>query len=147
MLCSNADIEVKIGGNLPIIFEFDDDEEHPVDLTGSSFYLNVAVGRGIGAGPLPPGIDLVIAKVSDIPGELVFDPVASTLTWTPTLAESRLIPYGPDGARYEMGRILGDLRDPLIGGALIGTFGLNTFGLPGVIHRLSRYDRRPSQRS
>ena len=53
------------------------------DLTGSTFQLSIAAAGVV-----------LIAKNSESADGLAIDVPGATVTWTPTLAESRLIPLG-----------------------------------------------------
>jgi hypothetical protein len=101
----------------PRLWEMADDEG-AFPLLGSVFVLTVAV-RGV---PL-------FEKRSDVPGSgLVVDVAGSTVTWTPSAAESRQIPTGRL-ATYELERRIGagadEEQETWIVGAITGRGGLN----------------------
>jgi hypothetical protein len=87
-----AYIVIVQGNNYPPIqWEFLDEDDAVVDLSGSKFWLKITWPRGEyvrGSGP----------------GELVVDGPAGTVQWNYSVATSRLLPLGDGVAVYELER-------------------------------------------
>ena len=83
------------------------------DLTGSTFRLSIAA-TGV----------VLIAKNSESADGLAIDVLEATVTWTPTLVESRLIPLGRV-ANYELERRIGAAQEIVAWGQVEGLGGIN----------------------
>jgi hypothetical protein len=67
---------------------------------------------------------VLIAKNSEAADGLVIDVPGATITWTPSLAESRLIPLGRV-ASYELERRIGEAQEIVAWGQVEGLGGIN----------------------
>jgi hypothetical protein len=83
------------------------------DLMGSTFQLSIAAAGVV-----------LITKNSDTADGLAIDVPGATVTWTPTLAESRLIPLGRV-ASYELERRISDTQEIVAWGQVEGLGGIN----------------------
>lgn len=94
----------------------DDQDPLPADLfdlTGSTLYLTIYKGRTV----------LVDINTDDDP-ELVMDASDATLTWTPPIATTRILPLGRI-AKYEVERRIGNSQGRLVAGSIIVEEGRN----------------------
>lgn len=103
---AKLDLTVWRGNNAPVIWQPVDDQGQPFPLAGSEFVLTVVVkGRGC----------TTIRKDSAVNTGLQVDTAAGTITWKPTLEESRAIPIGRLSSYELERRIAGDQRTWAIG--------------------------------
>jgi hypothetical protein len=111
---ARVDFDLWRGNNVPpLTWGMEDDGGGPVPFAGSVFSLRVSV-RGA----------TVLSKRSDAGDGLLADPATSELTWTPTLAESRLVPAGRR-ATYEIERHIGGSQETWVVGSITGKGGFN----------------------
>ncbi|MCX5516247.1 hypothetical protein C3941_19850 [Kaistia algarum] len=88
---TRADLTIWRGNDAPaLVWNFPS-----LDFTGSAFALAVTIYR-----------ELVLSLTSDA-GDLVIDTEAKTVSWTPTIEQSRSIPLGKL-SRYELSRLVTD---------------------------------------
>ena len=106
-------IRIWRGATRPVGWRLKDGDGNLFDLTGSTFQLSIAAA----------GI-VLIAKSSDAADGLAIDVPGATVTWTPTLAESRLIPLGRV-ASYELERRIGTAQEIVAWGLVEGLGGIN----------------------
>ena len=120
----NGDITIYRGANAPpVVWQFlkndipDDQTAAPgdlFDLTGSTLFLTIGRAR-----------EFIISANSADNG-LVLDTAASTLTWAPSISDTRALPSGRI-ARYEIERRFGlNFQEPLAMGFVIVLGGLNS---------------------
>lgn len=124
LLDEDGDVYLRRGINdPPQVWQFlqndipDDQEptaEDVFDLTGSVLYLKIVHGR----------TTLVEKNSTDDADVMEIDIELGTLTWTPTLAETRSFPLGRL-ARYEIERRIGTRQGLIAWGSVIVTGGLN----------------------
>lgn len=100
-MADTYDLTIKRGNNIPIAWRGRDANGDLVPLAGSRFILTIACG-----GSTPS----TIRKDSQTDAGLVVDLTANTVTWTPTLPESRDIPLGKVSSYELERRIAGDQR-------------------------------------
>jgi hypothetical protein len=105
-------ISIWRGTTRPIGWRFKDAAGALFDITGSTFLLSISA-RGA----------VIITKTSGEAG-FVMDVPASTVTWTPTVDESRLIPEGAI-ASYELERRISGGQEILVSGPIEGMGGIN----------------------
>lgn len=105
-------IRIWRGATRPVGWRLKDGNGDLFDLTGSSFQLSIAAAGVV-----------LIAKNSDADG-LAIDISGATVTWTPSLAESRLIPLGRV-ASYELERRIGATQEIVAWGSVEGLGGIN----------------------
>ncbi|KQO99107.1 hypothetical protein [Methylobacterium sp. Leaf91] len=102
------------GSNLPVVtWELYDEEDAPMLLAGQQFVLSVRWQDG--------GLQ---KRSADADG-LNVNIEQSQVTWTPSLAESRMIPLGRR-SRYELECRTGDLQFVVVTGSIVGIGGLNS---------------------
>lgn len=106
-------IRIWRGATRPIAWRLKTGDDNLFDLTGSSFRLSVAAAGVV-----------LIAKNSEAADGLSIDVPGATVTWTPTLAESRLIPLGRVSS-YELERRIGSAQEILAWGQVEGLGGIN----------------------
>ena len=103
-------IEIRRGNDDPaVIWEFDNADETPADLTGSVFSLVVAWSTG----QITHSSDAVGGD-----GVLTINAAAGRVTWPYTIAESDRIPR-PRGARYVLRRTIGGKTRDWSGGEVV----------------------------
>ena len=110
---SSPVIRIWRGATRPVGWRFKDGDGNLFDLTGSSCRLSIAAAGVV-----------LIAKNSESTDGLAIDVPGATVTWTPTLAESRLIPLGRV-ASYELERRIGSAQEILAWGPVEGLGGVN----------------------
>lgn len=109
-----VDFDVWRGYNFPpAIWGPENDDGTPFPTDGSEFVLTIRFPTG------------PVSKSTNTPGSgFTHNPRTSELTWDLTVAESRLIPPGPN-TKYEIERILGDDNIPFVLGLITGQGGIN----------------------
>lgn len=113
-MADTYDLTIKRGNNVPIAWRGKDGTGAVLPLAGSRFILTIACG----------GSNLTtIRKDSQTDAGLVVDLTANTVTWTPTLEESRLIPLGKVSP-YELERRIGGSQRTWCEGRITGVGGL-----------------------
>jgi hypothetical protein len=93
-------------------WQFLQDAETPLDLTGSEMVMRATWSGG--------SVRLTTASAAN----LVMDAEEGTLTWTPSITESRSIPEGRV-AKYEIERRIGGEQRTLVQGYFVGVGGVN----------------------
>ena len=106
-------IRIWRGTTRPVGWRLKDGDGDLFDLTGSTFQLSIAAAGVV-----------LLAKNSANADGLAIDVPNATVTWTPTLAESRLIPLGRV-ASYELERRIGSAQEILAWGQVEGFGGIN----------------------
>jgi hypothetical protein len=106
-------IRIWRGATRPVAWRLQTGDGNLFDLTGSTFRLSVAAAGVV-----------LIAKDSEASDGLVIDVSQATVTWTPSLVESRLIPLGRL-ASYELERRIGDDQEIVAWGQVEGLGGIN----------------------
>lgn len=109
-MTTTSDFEMEIGNNTPVSWLINDDEGEAYPLAGASFVLAVQ------------GHTKITKDSADADG-LAINTGSSTVTWTPTVAESRLIPTGAV-ARYELEYRSGSDQRTVARGTITGVGGL-----------------------
>ncbi len=108
-----ADITIRRGNNAPAVsWVLEGEDGQPLPVVNRSFILTVKWRGGS------------IRKDTASANGFVLDPSNSSVTWTPTLAESRLIPLGRIG-QYELECLSGPQQVTIVTGAVTGVGGLN----------------------
>ena len=106
-------IRIWRGATRPVAWRLKDGDGNLFDLTGSTFQLSIAAA----------GVVLITKNSSNADG-LAIDVPGATVTWTPSLAESRLIPLGRV-ASYELERRIGAAQEIVAWGSVEGLGGIN----------------------
>lgn len=108
-----VDFDLWRGSNLPpVIFGLENEDGTPFPVAGSEFVLSIRWGGGS------------IRKSTAVGDGFVLNETTSELAWSPTLAETRLVPLGRL-SRYEVERRIGGTQDTLISGFITGKGGNN----------------------
>ncbi|WP_264045539.1 hypothetical protein [Methylobacterium flocculans] len=109
----DVDITIRRGNNAPAVaWELVDENDAPLLLAGRSLVLTLKWGGGR------------MRKESTTADGFTVDSTTSTVTWTPSLAESRAIPLGRL-SRYEIELRDGDLQITIVAGSVTGVDSLN----------------------
>ena len=110
---SSLDVVIRRGNNVPAVaWALVGEDDNPLPVSGRTFILAVRWRGG------------VIRKTTAASDGLALDAATSTLTWTPSLAESRAIPLGRL-SRYEIELREGDLQVTIVAGSVTGVDSLN----------------------
>ena len=108
-----VDFDLWRGSNLPpVIWGLENEDGTPFPVAGSEFVLTIRWAGGS------------IRKSTAASDGFALDAATSELAWSPTLAETRLVPLGRL-SRYEVERRIGGHQDPLITGSITGKGGNN----------------------
>lgn len=109
----SVDVVIRRGNNVPAVaWALETEDGSPLPVAGRNFVLAVKWHGGS------------IRKSTTASDGLALDAETSTLTWTPSLAESRAIPLGRL-SRYEIELREGDLQITIVVGSVTGLDSLN----------------------
>lgn len=105
--CGGSDFNITQGDTTPINFQFLNADGSFFDITSYNFRLIITYANG--------------QQTYTTPGsaELSINTGTSTLTWTPTSAESALLPLGPSST-YGVAALLGMTIDTWVTGTITG---------------------------
>jgi len=110
---ANPVIKIWRGTTRPVAWRLKQGDGSLFDLAGSSFRLSIAASGAT-----------LISKNSDAADGLAIDEGAATVTYTPSLAESRLVPLGRL-ASYELERRIDGAQEIVAWGQIEGLGGSN----------------------
>lgn len=117
-MSGSAYIEITQGNNYPpVVWEFLDEDDNLIDLSGSVMRLRIVWPRN---GPAQ------IDRRSDSDPSLVLDGPAGRLTWNYTTSDSRQIPLGDGVAIYEIERWVGTTQQTILRDKVICSRGDNS---------------------
>ncbi len=127
---AEANLYIQRGSNIPLIWRLrGGTKEAPItlDWTGDEFVISVWVRNQVFVRLSTSGISAFqLLSFLDIDPTSGADPsILDTLRWTQTLEQSRLVPLGRTGARYEIERRTAGSQEVIIRGYFIGVEGIN----------------------
>lgn len=109
-MSSTYDFKIERGNNRKIMWRFHNGDNSLFNMAGSTFAMSITFRGG------------QILKHSNVDSNFLVDETESTLTWTPTLAETRLIRVGRV-SRYELERRHAGGQDTFLKGHITGVGG------------------------